>query len=181
MIRCAAHTLFAVVALATTSCSDQVVIYDYDSDGYPDDVDCDSRDPTIHPDAEEIPYDGIDQDCDEADLTDVDGDGHDASDTGGDDCDDEDPTVSPSADEDCEDGLDNDCDGVADGADEDCAEGDDDDSAGDDDDTGSAGGDDDSWGGAGDEAGCECHSGGSARPLALALPVLLLGWLRSRR
>jgi len=62
---------------------------------------------------DEIPYDGIDQDCDGADLTDVDGDGFDAAEAGGSDCDDEDATVNPGATEVCT-GVDDDCDGQID-------------------------------------------------------------------
>jgi hypothetical protein len=153
---------------------------DLDADGYtPCNGDCDDGDATIHEGAEEIPYDGIDQDCDEADLTDVDGDGHDATDVGGFDCDDDDPGVHPDADEACDDGIDNDCDGAIDADDADCIASDDDDD--DDDDSAEPGDDDDSWGGAGDPDGCACDSGTSARPYALLLPVLLLGWVRSRR
>jgi hypothetical protein len=113
MIRHASIALFALVVAGATGCTDQDVIYDYDNDGYPDGVDCDSNDPTVHPDAEEIPYDGIDQDCDDEDLTDVDGDGHDWDGAGGGDCDDEDDTVYPGATELC-DGADNDCNGLVD-------------------------------------------------------------------
>ncbi len=81
--------------------------------------DCDDADPNAFPGATEIPYDGVDQDCSGADLTDVDGDGHDAIQAGGDDCDDSDPSVHPGAteipydgvDEDCTDGDANDLDG----------------------------------------------------------------------
>ncbi len=85
---------------------------DADCDGYIDD-DCDPVDPEIHPGADEVPYDGVDQDCDGADLTDVDGDGYDAPEVGGDDCDDGSADVNPGAlevpcndvDEDCDDTL----------------------------------------------------------------------------
>ena len=63
---------------------------------------------------EEIPYDGIDQDCDGTDLTDVDGDGHDARVVGGDDCDDEDETVFPGREDVCRNLVDDDCDGRTD-------------------------------------------------------------------
>lgn len=49
---------------------------DRDGDGYLGGVDCNDRDIRIHPDATEIPYDGIDQNCDGVDLLDVDQDGY---------------------------------------------------------------------------------------------------------
>ena len=82
---------------------------DADGDGYWDITDCDDSDATIHPSAEEVPYDGIDQDCDGDDLVDVDGDGFEAPDVGGTDCDDEDATVYPGAPDTWYDGVDSDC------------------------------------------------------------------------
>ena len=84
--------------------------HDLDGDGHAEDVDCDETDPTIHPAAVDVPYDGIDQDCVDGDLVDVDGDGHDGLPAGGDDCDDGDETVHPSAEETPYDGVDQDCD-----------------------------------------------------------------------
>jgi len=107
--------------------------FDGDGDGYSPcgdgDPDCDDEDPSVNPGAEEIPYDGIDNDCDEGDLTDVDGDGFDGGGPLADDCDDLDPFVHPDAEEICDDGADNDCDAHYDGDDADCFGGDDDDSA----------------------------------------------------
>jgi len=42
---------------------------DNDGDGYEMDVDCNDDDPDIHPDAEEIPGDGIDSNCNNDDDT----------------------------------------------------------------------------------------------------------------
>jgi hypothetical protein len=50
---------------------------DADEDGYPDATDCDDDDPAVHPDTAEVPYDGIDNDCDPATVDDdLDGDGY---------------------------------------------------------------------------------------------------------
>ncbi len=76
--------------------------------------DCDDTDPDTWPGAEEVPYDGIDQDCSGSDLCDSDGDTFDANECGGDDCDDEDETVFPGATETWYDGIDQDCDEASD-------------------------------------------------------------------
>ncbi|MCB9791276.1 MAG: VCBS repeat-containing protein [Alphaproteobacteria bacterium] len=83
---------------------------DADNDGSCDSVDCDPNDPYTYPGANDIPYDGKDNDCaGDGDLTDVDGDGHDGTLAGGDDCNDGNPTVYPGAEEICYDGIDQDC------------------------------------------------------------------------
>ena len=92
------------------------VVCDLDEDGYEriecGGSDCDDEDPWVNPAAVEVPYDGIDNDCDGGDLADVDGDGFDWDGIeGGLDCDDADPAVHPSATERPYDGIDNDCDG----------------------------------------------------------------------
>src|SRR5688500_18091341 len=63
---------------------------DADGDGYPAEQDCDDADASVSPGAEEVPYTGIDEDCDPATPDDdVDGDGLALAD----DCDDADPAL----------------------------------------------------------------------------------------
>ena len=73
-------------------------------------TDCDDADPAFP--AEEIPYDGVDQDCDGSDLADIDGDGYPGRAGGGNDCDDEEASIHPGAAEVPRDGIDQNCDGV---------------------------------------------------------------------
>jgi hypothetical protein len=89
---------------------------DVDGDGYDAGEDCDDEDASVHPGAEDAPYDGLDADCAEDSDFDADQDGFDAVDHDGNDCNDADPDVNPRADEVC-DGIDNDCDGRVDGSD----------------------------------------------------------------
>jgi len=74
--------------------------------------DCDDGNPSVNPSADDIPYDGVDQDCDGEDNLDADGDGFDALEVGGNDCDDENPDAYPGAPEVAKDGVDQNCDGV---------------------------------------------------------------------
>lgn len=105
--------------------------YDVDQDGYfdgsnadcvaayaADRLDCDDRDPAVHPGAVEVGCDGVDNDCDAAtpDAVDGDGDGIDACL----DCDDADDRVRPGNAEVACNQLDDDCDeATPDGADDD--------------------------------------------------------------
>lgn len=86
---------------------------DADADGFTvEQGDCDDADASVFPGADEVPYDGVDNDCEGGDLVDVDGDGEPAEAAGGGDCDDADPSVFPGADETWDNGItDNDCDG----------------------------------------------------------------------
>jgi hypothetical protein len=87
-------------------------LIDDDGDGLSEsEGDCDDTDADISPDAEEVPYDGIDNDCDEETVDDdLDGDGFGIDE----DCNDEAPDIFPGADEDYTDGEDNDCDDLVD-------------------------------------------------------------------
>ena len=89
---------------------------DADGDGYRAcDGDCNDGLAEVNPGMSEVPYDGLDNDCADGDVTDVDGDGHAWEGVpGGDDCDDGDATIYPGAPEANGDGIDSNCDGVDD-------------------------------------------------------------------
>ena len=75
--------------------------------------DCDDDDPDINPDAAEVYYDGVDQNCDERSDFDADEDGFDAVAYSGEDCDDTRSDVYPDASDYVDTGdVDNNCDGV---------------------------------------------------------------------
>jgi len=85
-----------------------------DGDGHPACCDCDDFDASIYPGAVEIPYDGIDQDCDLHDLVDVDGDNFPSTAVlGGLDCDVTNPDINPGVTEACN-HIDDNCDGNTD-------------------------------------------------------------------
>ena len=93
----------------TDAVSAPVWYQDYDADGYgsavsvaactmptnyaSNNLDCNDTNPAAYPGAYEFPYDGVDEDCNGSDLTDVDGDGYSDIYAGGTDCDDYDPSV----------------------------------------------------------------------------------------
>lgn len=84
---------------------------DTDCDGWPNDADCEPEDPYSYPGADDVPYDGIDNDCaGDGDLVDFDGDGYDSDRVeGGTDCNDGNPEIYPGAKEVCYDDIDQDC------------------------------------------------------------------------
>ena len=83
---------------------------DYDGDGYTDaEGDCQDGDPTVNPGVPEVPYDGIDNDCDPATLDDdLDQDGFGIDE----DCDDDFASINPYASDFVGDNIDQNCDGV---------------------------------------------------------------------
>ncbi len=99
---------------------DGATCVDSDGDGFQDSScggsDCNDQDDSVHPEAEEICGDGIDQDCSGADLAcgcdDLDGDSYGDLSCGGSDCNDQDDSIHPEAEEICGDGIDQDCSGA---------------------------------------------------------------------
>ncbi|MEC8381405.1 MAG: MopE-related protein [Myxococcota bacterium] len=88
---------------------------DSDGDGLTEaDGDCDDTNTDIGPNASEIWYDGIDQNCDGLSDYDADLDGFDSDFVAGPDCDDTNPYIHPNALENWYDGIDQNCDGLSD-------------------------------------------------------------------
>lgn len=82
---------------------------DLDEDGFPDFADCDDTNPDVNPAQPEVPYNGIDDDCNVETLDDdLDQDGFVLSE----DCDDENADINPDAVEIPNNGIDEDCDGM---------------------------------------------------------------------
>lgn len=90
---------------------------DHDHDGYSEIAgDCNDKNPNIHPTVLDVPYDGIDENCDRQNDFDLDRDGCSSP---GDDCDDDNPAIHPYAIEIWYNGIDEDCDGNDDDKDND--------------------------------------------------------------
>lgn len=84
------------------------IMVDQDQDGYFEPDDCDDTNPNINIDAEEIAYDGLDNDCNPLTLDDdLDMDGYVLAD----DCNDTNPDIYPGAEEIANNNIDEDCDG----------------------------------------------------------------------
>jgi len=100
--------------LDDTIAFDQSTLVDADGDGFYhidnpfSETDCDDTKAAVYPGATEVPYDGIDNDCDALTLDDdLDEDGF----IKANDCDDADATRNPGATEICGNGIDDNCDG----------------------------------------------------------------------
>jgi hypothetical protein len=99
--------MFLMLLACVLTDEDVRMAFDPDGDGVGAPDDCAPLDATAYPGAEEIWYDGVDQDCDGRSDVDQDGDGSPI----GIDCDDSDAQVYPGAEEIWYDGVDQDCDG----------------------------------------------------------------------
>lgn len=78
---------------------------DLDGDGFDGVIDCDDDDVNVYPGAIEIAYNGIDDDCSDGDLRDVDLDGYDSLSVGGEDCNDNDSSINPGSSDESKDCL----------------------------------------------------------------------------
>lgn len=101
---------FALIPLlCSVACSTPTNVIDLDGDGVAAPEDCDDRSPRVSPLEEEVPYDGVDQDCDPTTRDDdLDDDGFGVREG---DCDDSNPLRFPGHAEVPYDGVDQDCSG----------------------------------------------------------------------
>lgn len=93
-------------------CFENWCVIDGDSDGSPQSLDCMDGNPSVFPGGIEVPYDGLDNDCDVTTSDDdVDGDGAICECMGGDDCDDSKAAYGPEVSDTLGDEIDFNCDG----------------------------------------------------------------------
>lgn len=109
LIENTAHIYFDNNPAVVTNTTKNILYDDMDEDGFFSIEDCDDEDPAINADAEEIPNNEIDEDCDgEALIIDNDMDGFNSDE----DCDDEDPEINPDAEEIINNDVDENCDNL---------------------------------------------------------------------
>ena len=109
-------TIFLTVTKVDCDASteeEEEIVEDIDLDGFTDAEDCDDNNAQVNPNQTEIPYNGIDDDCNAATLDDdLDQDGFGITD----DCDDRNSDIYPGASEVLDNGVDEDCNGQDDTA-----------------------------------------------------------------
>ena len=106
---------FSLLLLFTMACGEKEPTSDIDGDGVTsENGDCDDNNSSISPSMTDIVGDGIDQNCDGLDGTDVDGDGFASVASGGDDCDDNSVDINSFVEDAWYDGVDSNCDGADD-------------------------------------------------------------------
>ncbi|MFT4533656.1 MAG: hypothetical protein ACJA1A_001835 [Saprospiraceae bacterium] len=105
-----AHIYFDFNPAIVTNTTNNILYDDLDADGFYSIEDCDDNEPSINPDAEEIPNNSVDEDCDGVALIiDDDMDGFNSDE----DCDDQNAEINSDAEEIINNSVDEDCDGLA--------------------------------------------------------------------